>query len=161
MSSFVAAQRGYGADRARSIRNWADLVYPGDITGTTNRASPAAAARVIEEHPDMTQGDAYLACAAGDLAALREMTKRDAAWLDRPGGPLNLPPLVAVTHSSLVRLPRFRDALRAAPGSCWRPAPIPIRPSAAGGRPTAWKDPRKSSGSPRSTARRGRTTTRR
>ncbi|WP_292367521.1 ankyrin repeat domain-containing protein [Mesorhizobium sp.] len=113
MSSFVTAQRDYGADRARSIRNWAALIYPGDITGTTNRASPAAAARMIEEHPDLALGDAYLACAAGEKAVLRDMTKRDTTWLNRPGGPLNLPPLVAVTHSSLVRLPRFREALYA------------------------------------------------
>ncbi|NUS22204.1 MAG: hypothetical protein HOQ25_20855 [Mesorhizobium sp.] len=114
LSSFVGAQRTYGADRAAAIRNWAGLVYAGDISGSTNRASPEAAARVIEEHPDLIRGDAYLACAVGDAAALREATKRDAGWVNRPGGPLNLPPLVAVTHSSLVRLPRFRNALHAA-----------------------------------------------
>ncbi|RWM40100.1 hypothetical protein [Mesorhizobium sp.] len=112
--SFVAAQRAYGADRAASIRNWAGLVYAGDISGSTNRASPEAAARLIEDHPDLVRGDAYLACAVGDVAALRDAIKRDAGWINRPGGPLNLPPLVAVTHSSLVRLPRFRDALHAA-----------------------------------------------
>lgn len=114
LGSFVGAQRAYGADRAGSIRNWAGLVYAGDISGSTNRASPEAAARVVEDHPDIIAGDAYLACAVGDGAVLREATQRDAGWLNRPGGPLNLPPLVAVTHSSLVRLPRFRDALHAA-----------------------------------------------
>ena len=142
LDSFVTAQRAYGADRAASIRNWAGLVYAGDISGSTDRASPAAAARMIEEHPDLIRGDAYLACAAGDEAALRAATKRDAGWVNRPGGPLNLPPLVAVTHSSLVRLPRFRDALHAAAillleagadpdqavGSRWPPA-SPEKPS--------------------------------
>ncbi|TPI22565.1 hypothetical protein [Mesorhizobium sp. B4-1-1] len=113
MSRFVAVRRSYGADRAGSIRNWAGLVYAGDISGSTNRASPAAAARMVEEQPDLVGGDAYLACAIGDAAGLRDMTIRDAGWVNRPGGPLNLPPLVAVTHSSLVRLPRFRDALHA------------------------------------------------
>ncbi len=142
MSSFVEAQRGYGLDRARSIRIWASLIYAGDITGSTDRASPAAAARMVEEHPDLIGGDAYLACAVGDEAVLRQAIKRDPGWVNRPGGPLNLPPLVAVTHSSLVRLPRFRDALHAAArlllqagadpnqaiGSRWPPASLE-RPS--------------------------------
>jgi len=142
LSSFVAAQRAYGADRAASIRNWAGLVYAGDLSGSTDRASPAAAARMIEQHPDLVRGDAYVACAVGDAAILREATKRDAGWVNRPGGPLDLPPLVAVTHSSLVRLPRFRDALHAAArllleagadpnqavGSRWPPASLE-RPS--------------------------------
>lgn len=114
LGSFVTAQRAYGADRAASIRNWAGLVYAGDISGSTDRARPEAAARMVEDHPDLIRGDAYLACAVGDEAVLRETTQRDGRWLNRPGGPLNLPPLVAVTHSSLARLPRFRDALHAA-----------------------------------------------
>ena len=143
LKNFVAARRGHGADRHRSIRDWVDLVYAGDITGTTNRASPAAAARMIEEDPDLIRGDAYLACAAGDATVLGDMAKRDSAWLNRPGGPLNLPPLVAVTHSSLARLPRFRDRLHAsarllleagadpnqATGSRWPPASLE-KPSA-------------------------------
>lgn len=142
LSSFVAAQRAHEAGRADSIRNWVGLVYAGDIGGGTDRASPAAAARMIEQHPDLIRGDAHLACAVGDQAALQEAVRRDAGWIDRPGGPLNLPPLVAVTHSSLMRLPRFRDALHAsaellleagadpnqATGSRWPPASLE-RPS--------------------------------
>ncbi len=59
------------------------------------------------------ESDPYLACAVGDLAALREATARDPRWLNRPGGPLQLPPLVAVTHSGLLRLPAFRPLLHA------------------------------------------------
>lgn len=114
LSSFVTIRRAYGADRASLARSLAELVYAGDITGSTNRAHPAAAARIVEDHPDIVRSDAYLACAVGDRAVLRDAIKQDAAWINRPGGPLNLPPLVAVTHSSLVRLPRFRDALHAA-----------------------------------------------
>jgi hypothetical protein len=36
----------------------------------------------------------------------------DPGWLHRPNGPLQLPPLVAVTHSSLGQLPEFREPLR-------------------------------------------------
>jgi hypothetical protein len=49
----------------------------------------------------------------GDEAALRRASAQDAGWVHRAGGPLNLPPLVAVTHSSLLRLPAFRERLRA------------------------------------------------
>ena len=42
---------------------------------------------------------------------LRQATRNDPGWVDRAGGPLDLPPLVAVTHSSLLRLPEFRDRL--------------------------------------------------
>ncbi|UCI19364.1 hypothetical protein FJ970_30945 [Mesorhizobium sp. B2-1-8] len=138
MSSFVAAQRVYRTDRADSIRNWAGLVYAGDISGGTNRASPAAAARMVEEHPDLVAEDPYLACAVGDEAILHGLTERDPGWINRPGGPLNLPPLVAVAHSSLLRLPRFREPLHTcaellleagadpdqAVGSRWPPASV-------------------------------------
>jgi len=116
LSSFVVAQRASGADRASAIRALAGLIYAGDISGSTNRASPAAAARAIEERPDLVGGDAYFACAAGDGAVLRSAVRQDAGWVNRAGGPLALPPLVAVTHSSLARLPRYRDALHAAAG---------------------------------------------
>src|SRR5256885_15414700 len=34
-------------------------------------------------------------------------------WLRRAGGPLGLPPLMAVTHSCLLRLPEFTEHLHA------------------------------------------------
>ncbi len=114
LSSFVVARRAYSADHARSVHNWLRLIYPGDISGGMDRASPAAAARMLEEFPGLSAGDAYLACAIGDAAILGDRTARDAEWVNRPGGPLNLPPLVAVTHSSLVRLPGFHHRLLAA-----------------------------------------------
>lgn len=138
LSSFVVARRAYSADRATSILNWMRLIYPGDISGGMDRASPAAAARMIEEFPDLSSRDPYLACAIGDEAVLRDMTQRDREWVNRPGGLLNLSPLVAVTHSSLIRLPDFRDRLLAAAkllleagadpnqavGSRWPPASV-------------------------------------
>lgn len=142
LSSFVTARRARSADRGRRILDWLQLVYPGDTGGGMNRASPAAAARMLEEEPDLPGDDPYLACAVGNAAALRDMTEQDPGWIDRPGGPLDLPPLVAVTHSGLVRLPAFRDGLHAcarllldagadpdqAIGSRWPPASVE-RPS--------------------------------
>lgn len=113
LSSFAAVRRARAADHAGSILDWLRLVYPGDICGGMNRARPAAAARMLEDDPGLAAGDVYLACATGDETALADMVERDPGWVNRPGGPLRLPPLVAVTHSGLMRLPRFRDRLLA------------------------------------------------
>ena len=113
LDAFVAARNAHATNRAQAVRNWLRLVYPGDIAGEMNPARPLVAARMLEADPALADGDPYLACTIGNEAALRAMSARDPAWVNRPGGPLNLPPLVAVTHSSLLRLPEFRDALRA------------------------------------------------
>src|SRR5260221_685845 len=49
--------------------------------------------------------------AIADEGTRRQATKADPAWIDRPGGPLKLPPLLAVTHSSLLQVPEFRERL--------------------------------------------------
>jgi hypothetical protein len=90
--------------------NWLGFVYAGDIAGGMDRARPSVAAQLLEESPGLLGEDAYLACAIGDEALLRRTIEREPAWIHRAGGPLELPPLVAVTHSGLVRL---RDRLRA------------------------------------------------
>jgi ankyrin repeat protein len=113
LKSFVAASGAASVDRDQLALNWLRLVYAGDISGTMNRASPAAALRLLKEKPALVGDDPYLACAIGDEGVLRRMTAQDATWLDRPGGPLNLPPLVALTHTSMIRLPEFRDRLLA------------------------------------------------
>ncbi len=113
LAGFVAARNAHAADPAAAIHNLLRLIYAGDIAGGTNRAHPSVAARILEERPDLLSDDPYLACAVGDEAVLRRESGRDPAWVDRPGGPLSLPPLVAVTQSSLVRLPAYRDRLHA------------------------------------------------
>ncbi len=111
LRSFVEERGARRDDRAASPLGWLRFVYSGHIAGGANRARPAVAARLLAEHPDLPNGDAYLACAIGDENALRRATKADPGWVNRAGGPLDLPPLVAVTHSSLLRLPAFRDGL--------------------------------------------------
>ena len=111
LRSFVEARVAHRDDR--TALGWLRLVYAGHIAGGANRARPAVAARLFAERPDLANGDDYLACAIGDENALRQATKGDPGWVNRPGGPLDLPPLVAVTHSSLLRLPAFRDGLHA------------------------------------------------
>jgi ankyrin repeat protein len=69
------------------------------------------AARLLEADPSLRGSDPYLACAIGDEGEMRHMLAVDPAWVNRRGGPLDLPPLVAATHSSLLRLPEFREGL--------------------------------------------------
>jgi hypothetical protein len=102
-----AESRSTGSD----ARRWLELVYSGDVAGGLNPARPHVAIRMLAENPDLTTGDPYLACAAGDEAALRQATTRDPAWINRAGGPLDLPPLLAVTHSSLSRVSEFQERL--------------------------------------------------
>lgn len=113
LQGFVLARRAQADDPARAVLHWLRLVYAGDIAGGNHRARPAVAARMLEDDPALPGSDPWLACAIGDEAALRRATAQDPGWMHRAGGPLNLPPLVAVTHSGLLRLPAFRDRLRA------------------------------------------------
>jgi ankyrin repeat protein len=47
----------------------------------------------------------------GDEAAVQQAAANDPAWVNRAGGPLRLPPLVAVAHSSLLQLPGVQPRL--------------------------------------------------
>jgi hypothetical protein len=100
-------------DRATLIRRWLALTYGGDVTGNYDAARPRLAAHLWQEQPEIFAGDAFVACAAGDLAAITRAMAVDPEWINRPGGLLNLPPIVAVTHSRLGQLPEFITRLRA------------------------------------------------
>jgi ankyrin repeat protein len=113
LRSFIEAQSAAHGGRENALQRWLAFVYSGDVTGQMNRVRPALAARMLAEMPDLAADDPYLACACGDEAAVRLMTARDPSWINRPGGPLLLPPLVAVTQASLVQLPAFREGLYA------------------------------------------------
>lgn len=54
--------------------------------------------------------DPYLACAAGIPEPVEAALRSDPGFANRPGGLWRMPPLVAVTHSSITRLPRFSGA---------------------------------------------------
>jgi ankyrin repeat protein len=110
---YAEVQSASRGNRAARVIHWLSLVYSGEVGGTANRASPAVAVRMLAENPDLAADDPYLACAVGDEAALRQAKKADPAWIDRPGGPLKLPPLIATTHSSLLQVAEFRERLRA------------------------------------------------
>jgi ankyrin repeat protein len=109
---FVHARRALADDPAQAMRRWLLMVYAGDVAGGNHSHRPAVAARLLDENSALPGDDPYLACTVGDEDALRRATARDPAWVHREGGPLRLPPLVAVTHSGLAKHPSFRERLR-------------------------------------------------
>jgi len=109
----VAWQNAQRTDRASLLRYWLFLLYAGDVTGSGTASRPALAAKLLAEHQDLARGDAWLACAIGDTAAISDALTADPAWVNRAGGALKLPPLVAVTHSGLGHIEEFRIKLLA------------------------------------------------
>lgn len=113
LRGYVEASRARDADPAALAAAFCTLVYAGDLAGGSQPARPRAAARLLADHPELPARDPWIACAAGDVEAVRRKTETDPSWVDRTGGSLGLTPLVAATHSSLLRLPEFRDRLHA------------------------------------------------
>lgn len=113
LKTYVESQLAARGDRTTAVRRWLEFVYPGDVTGVMRRARPDIAVRILAETPDLPADSPHLACATGDEAALRTAIGLDPTWINQAGGPLDLPPLLAVTHSSLVQHPQFRERLRA------------------------------------------------
>lgn len=111
LKRYVEVQSASRSTQATRALHWLGLVYAGDVDGTVNRANPRVAVRMLAEYPELAADSPYLACAIGDEDALRRATAADPAWVNRPGGPLQLPPLVAVTHSGLLQVPECRERL--------------------------------------------------
>ena len=111
LKRYVEVQMAARGERSARVLHWAQLLYSGDVSGTGNRANPRVALRMLADDPELVADDPYLACAIGDENALRRATDADPTWVNRPGGPLRLPPLVAVTHSSLLQVEEFRMRL--------------------------------------------------
>ena len=103
------------AQQARAVRvlHWLQLIYRGDVSNTAGRTNLRVGLRMLTEDPGLLADDPYLACAIGDETALRRATQTDPSWINRPGGPLQLPPLFAVAHSGLLRVEEFRARLHA------------------------------------------------
>ena len=110
---FVLARRALVDDPQRATLQWLRLVYAGDIAGGNHSARPVLAEHLWADVSTSAQEDPWLACAVGDGARLCQSIAQDPGWVHRPGGPLQLTPLMAVAHSSLARLPAFADRLQA------------------------------------------------
>ena len=107
LKEFAELKSAGQGGREETVRKWLVLVY-----GEGYRSpKPQLAARMLRGRPDLLGDDPYLACAAGDEAALRQKVDADPAWASQPGGAMAMPPLIAVTHSALVRLPEYAGAL--------------------------------------------------
>ncbi|MFJ1208424.1 ankyrin repeat domain-containing protein [Burkholderia pyrrocinia] len=109
---FVETQALARQQRSLLVRRWLGLAYGGDVTGGVDVARPRVAAQLLRDQPDLVSEDLTIACAAGDLDAVKAALAADPGWVARAGGALNLPPLVAVTHSRLGQIPEFAVRLR-------------------------------------------------
>ncbi|WP_338640327.1 hypothetical protein [Burkholderia pyrrocinia] len=109
---FVETQALARQQRSLLIRRWLGLAYGGDVTGSFDAARPRVAAQLLRDQPGLVSEDMTIACAAGDLDAVKAALAADPGWVARAGGALNLPPLVAVTHSRLGQIPEFAVRLR-------------------------------------------------
>ena len=111
LKRYVEVQAVAQKERAVRVLHWAQLIYAGDVSGSVNRANPRVALRILADDPDLIAGDPWLACAIGDERALRQTVQANLAWVNTSGGPLRLPPLFAIAHSSLLRVEEFRERL--------------------------------------------------
>lgn len=91
--------------------HWLRLVYGGDLAGGPGGPRPELAARTLAAQPDLLDADPLLACAVGNQPVVRRTIEADPAWVNRAGGPLNIPPLIAVTHSSLAKMAAYRAGI--------------------------------------------------
>lgn len=113
LKSYVDAIRERSGDPAALAMAFCRFAYSGDITGGMNRARPNAAARLLVSHPELQEHDPWLACATGNVALVREELERTPTWLNQSGGPLDLTPLIAATHSGLLRVDNCKAGLHA------------------------------------------------
>jgi ankyrin repeat protein len=104
LKSFVEASSLKASDPSALELTFCGLLYAGDVAGGMNRGRPNAAARFLSNHPHLAEQDPWLACAIGDVAVVQRQLETEPSWVNQPGGPLDLPPLVAATHSSFLRL---------------------------------------------------------
>lgn len=111
-ASWPALRRHVEQVRGLTVSDWLSLVYAGDTIGGTHIARPVLAARLLSSVDGLGPADPFVTCIVGDVDGVSAAVAADPGWVHRSGGPLSLTPLVAVTHSSLVRLPEFADGLR-------------------------------------------------
>ena len=134
----VSLQRVRAQDVDALRLYWLRLVYGGDVAGGPGRPRRGSRHDCWLQSPDLIGDDAFLACAIGDEAAIRRAIDADAAWVNRGAGLLNIPPFIAVTHSSLARL----DAIPRRPASLPRllldRSADPTSPSPFAGRRIRW-----------------------
>lgn len=76
-------------------------------------AKPRLAERLLRDYPDVLAGDAVLACAVGDIAAVNAAIAGDSDWAIKARADNAMAPLVCATFSGLVALPAYATGIRA------------------------------------------------
>lgn len=94
-------------DGVARLKSWMEFVYEG------NARERRVAVRLLHEEPELFVGDPWIACAIGDETAVRDAIANNAAWVNENGGIKKMPPLVAATHSGLIKEPGFEAKLLA------------------------------------------------
>jgi ankyrin repeat protein len=104
LKHYVEWARGAAAER---LKRWLTCVFEGQAR------ERALALRMLHAEPGLIAGDPWLACPVGDLGRLEGALASDPDFANRPGGPLAMPPLAAITTSQLIREPQFEERLLA------------------------------------------------
>ena len=95
-------------DGQARMRYWLALVYGGNMFPGHFAARPRMALRLLDATPGLVGADPYLACAICDETAVGRAIASDPKWVNRPSASLKLPPLVALTMSSIAGQPEMR-----------------------------------------------------
>lgn len=78
------------------IKQWLGWCFEGSLR------ERRLARRMLEEEPELFARDPWFACILGDETGVAAALSRDPDFARRPGGPVAMLPLVAVTHSKLI-----------------------------------------------------------
>ena len=92
-------------DKGEQLKRWLDWAYQG------NKRERRLAVHMLREEPALFRGDPWLACALGDATTIQATIAHDRDWVNQPGGPQGMPPLIAVTHSKLILEDSFEAGL--------------------------------------------------
>ncbi|MEO8656909.1 MAG: ankyrin repeat domain-containing protein [Bryobacteraceae bacterium] len=114
-----------------------ELVYGGGHRSPR----PSEAAALLDAHPELTAGDAWLACVPGDEGRIAKALEANAAWVNEPNSLNGMTPLTLVTFNGLLSLPRYAEPLRrcaalllesgADPNQTWDDPAFPNNPLSA------------------------------
>jgi ankyrin repeat protein len=83
-------------DTAERLKHWLNWCFEG------NARERRLALRLLAEEPALFAHDPWFACLIGEEARLRDAVLGNPGFVSRPGGPIAMLPLVAVTHSKLI-----------------------------------------------------------
>ena len=108
LKDYVALQAA-SADAATRKRQWREWAFGRGY----QPARPFLAERLLREHPDLLTGEPALACAIGDVDAVRAALAADPAWSNAPHAGSGMPPLACATFSGLIALPAYAPGIRA------------------------------------------------